>query len=79
MISRETILQSKQLWCQVKQTEGNIGIYCERIYHLLANIDYIFCPPDAFLNRADGFVLAFGSIQTADGANSPHMENTVVI
>lgn len=60
MISRETILQSKQPGCQVKQTERNIGIYCERIYHLLDNTEYICCLPDAFRNRTtDGFTFWF--------------------
>lgn len=47
--SRDIFSQCKQPWCQEqqgKQTRYNIGIYYERIYHLLDDIKYIIlaCP-----------------------------------
>ena len=51
-VSRETILQGKQLWCQLKQIESRTIIYYDRNYQLNDNIEYISCLlVDTFQNR----------------------------
>ena len=51
-VSRETISQGKQLWCQLKQIESRTIIYYDRNYQLNDNIEYISCLlVDTFQNR----------------------------
>lgn len=38
-VSRETISQGKQLWCQLKQIESRTIIYYNRNYQLNDNIE----------------------------------------